>query len=444
MNTQNEWIKPFLLGSLTTIAAMRVIPLFSTKNKKTVVDDARLSSAVKIDSGTTQSVVMDSPDLDQRILRKAETALQNRTSRLIVVIERCTNDHNYSAILRTTEALGIHHVYIISPQSIKSTLKLGTDGLDPKSLEEDDHLPLQNAKLFRSTGQKVKNSTLEEIQDRANHHLFAKKALEWLNVREFDTTKECIDVLRKDGFKIWSTDLSQVAVTLTPEGLSEGNLSNEPLIPEKLAIVFGTEAVGCSTEILEASDKRVYLPLRGFADSLNLSVATALVVHHLFVLDPSLIGAMSEDERMEIRRKWYTKLASQRLLPKAEKSKRKRLNNQVRTISEYEKRMNDPNHNLTPEQLEKIKVLPQLKKELEDIEKDLQEKSLRAVEELVRNPPQPLGDMRRADEHRTTFAGKNVKKSHGEAWDNMPATTHYTSKENASSSFFRGQLQIED
>jgi tRNA(Leu) C34 or U34 (ribose-2'-O)-methylase TrmL len=312
---------------------------------------------VKVGSGT-QSVVMDSPDLDQRILRKAETALQNRTSRLIVVIERCTNDHNYSAILRTTEALGIHHVYIISPKSIKSTLKLGTDGLDPKSLEEDDNLPIENAKLFRSTGQKVKNSTPEEIQDRASHHLFAKKALEWLNVREFDTTKECIDVLRKDGFKIWSTDLSQVAVTLTPEGLSEGNLSNEPLIPEKLAIVFGTEAVGCSTEILEASDKRVYLPLRGFADSLNLSVATALVVHHLFILDPSLIGAMSEDERIEIRRKWYAKLASQRLLPKAEKSKRKRLNNQVRTISEYEKRMNDPNHNLTPEQLEKIKLLP--------------------------------------------------------------------------------------
>jgi hypothetical protein len=153
---------------------------------------------------------------------------------------------------------------------------------------------------------------------------------------------------------------------------------------------------------------------------------------------------MSEDERIEIRRKWYAKLASQRLLPKAEKSKRKRLNNQVRTISEYEKRMNDPNHNLTPEQLEKIKLLPQLKKELEDIEKDLQEKSLRAVEELVRNPPQPLGDMRRADEHRTTFAGKNVKKTHGEAWDNMPATTHYTSKENASSSFFRGQLETKD
>eukprot|EP00957_Ditylum_brightwellii_P204430 15339216-Ditylum_brightwellii.AAC.1 len=66
---------------------------------------------------------MDSPTLDQRILRKAESALQNRTSRLIIVVERCTNDHNYSAILRTAEALGVQHVYIIAPQAMQKTLK---------------------------------------------------------------------------------------------------------------------------------------------------------------------------------------------------------------------------------------------------------------------------------------------------------------------------------
>ena len=32
-------------------------------------------------------------------------------------------------------------------------------------------------------------------------------------------------------------------------------------------------------ELLQAADERVYLPLRGFADSLNLSVAAALVLH---------------------------------------------------------------------------------------------------------------------------------------------------------------------
>ena len=50
-------------------------------------------------------------------------------------------------------------------------------------------------------------------------------------------------------------------------------------VPEKLAIAFGTESVGCTEELLQAADLRVYLPLRGFADSLNLSVAAALVLH---------------------------------------------------------------------------------------------------------------------------------------------------------------------
>lgn len=88
----------------------------------------------------------------------------------------------------------------------------------------------------------------------------------------------------------------------------------------KTAIVFGTEAVGCSTEILHASNKRVYFPLRGFADSLNISAATALVVHQLFLLDPTMIGSMDEKERMALRKMWYTKLATQRIQSKSEKA----------------------------------------------------------------------------------------------------------------------------
>lgn len=45
-------------------------------------------------------------------------------------------------------------------------------------------------------------------------------------------------------------------------------------IPERMAIVFGSETVGCSDTMLKEADKRVYLPLHGFADSLNLSVST--------------------------------------------------------------------------------------------------------------------------------------------------------------------------
>ena len=158
-------------------------------------------------------------------------------------------------------------------------------------------------------------------------------------LKDFDDTKSCIDVLRKDGYKIWATDLGQVAACLTEEEL-RGRLQpeNGNVIPDKVAIVFGTEAVGCTTEMLNAADLRVYLPLRGFADSLNLSVATALIVHQMFVLDPTLVGGMSEEERRELRKSWYAKLASQRLLSSRTKKSRTKLLSFLHACGELEKK----------------------------------------------------------------------------------------------------------
>ena len=49
---------------------------------------------------------LDGKDVPQRVLRKAETVLCRRTSSIILVIERCTSIHNYTALIRTAEALG--------------------------------------------------------------------------------------------------------------------------------------------------------------------------------------------------------------------------------------------------------------------------------------------------------------------------------------------------
>jgi tRNA G18 (ribose-2'-O)-methylase SpoU len=195
-----------------------------------------------------------------------------------IVVERATNDHNYLAILRTVKALGIQHVWIIDPP--------------PISLDVDNQISvphLSQMKVF------IKE-TDEERKTRINHYLFAQKAMEWLMVREFHSTKDCLDTLRVTGHKIWVTDLLQQAVRLTYADLPLSKEFNS-VIPNKLAVVFGTEAVGYTQEMLEVADPCVYLPLRGFAHSLNLSVAASLVVHQLFVLDPSIEGAMLEDKR---------------------------------------------------------------------------------------------------------------------------------------------------
>ncbi len=219
----------------------------------------------------------------------------------------------------------------------------------------------------------------------------------------------------------------------------ETNENGGNAIPEKIAIVFGTEAVGCTNEMLNAADLRVYLPLRGFADSLNLSVATALVVHQMFLLDPSLIGAMGEEERRQLRQAWYTKLASQRLLSSGDKKKRVKLVSFIKACDEIDKKRL-AGVQLFQAELDKLGKRGAKQAELDAIDGKLAEDSQRAVKDLVDNPPEPITDMRRADEHRTCFVGKNTKSSHRAAWADMPATANAPVEQNTSSSFFRQRV----
>ena len=70
-------------------------------------------------------------------------------------------------------------------------------------------------------------------------------------------------------------------------------------------VVIGTESTGCSPPMLSAADRRIYMPLHGFADSLNLAVAAALLLQRLQDIDDSVVGDMSEPERTALRREWY-------------------------------------------------------------------------------------------------------------------------------------------
>lgn len=405
-------IKPFVAGAITALSAVAIIQRLMKKKKKQSPPSRRRTPQ-------PFEKLFDSIGLQERMIRKAEAAIQGRTSRLIVVVERCTNDHNYSAILRTVEALGIQHVYIIAPSPSKKNNNVN------------------NNTITSSTGKVVKNTTTQEVEARAMHHLFAQRATEWLTVREFATTRECLATLHENGYVVWATDLSQQAVCLTKEDLAQVSCNdNDDIIPPKLAIVFGTEAVGCTNEMLEESDLRVYLPLRGFADSLNLSVATALVIQQLLVLDPSIIGDMSEQERRGLRQAWFSKLAQQRLLTASQKKRKTRLQNKVLKCQELQATQRGGTK-LTREQVTKLEELPSIQQELHEMEQDLQKRATAAVADLVENPPLPITDMRRADEHRVCYVGKNTKKRNQEAWSSMPATTTYQLEKESSASYFR-------
>lgn len=53
-------------------------------------------------------------------------------------------------------------------------------------------------------------------------------------------------------------------------------------VPARVALVLGNEGSGVRPEILEAADRRVSVPIAGSVDSLNVSVAAAILMDRIF------------------------------------------------------------------------------------------------------------------------------------------------------------------
>lgn len=189
-------------------------------------------------------------------LRRAEAVLRRRTARLVLVLERPWNDENVQAVLRTAESFGLQHVWTVRP--------LHTRKQNTRSVTKGSHL--------------------------------------WLTQRFFESPEDCVDALRAEGLPIWATDLDAGATEV------RGPADLAPL-PARFALVIGREVDGVSPALLAAAARRLYLPMRGFTESFNLSVATALVLQRCFDADPCLVGAMDAAERDALRRDWFRRLA---------------------------------------------------------------------------------------------------------------------------------------
>ena len=76
----------FLAGAACSAAAMLLYQHCTTRLSKPAQPMKSTENEAELE------VCFDSVDLDQRMIRKAEGAIRKRTSRLIIVVERCTND----------------------------------------------------------------------------------------------------------------------------------------------------------------------------------------------------------------------------------------------------------------------------------------------------------------------------------------------------------------
>ncbi|MCT2535063.1 RNA methyltransferase [Aquibacillus koreensis] len=78
-----------------------------------------------------------------------------------------------------------------------------------------------------------------------------------------------INELQKNDVQVWAATL-------------EGAESYQQLpVPEKVALVVGNEGAGIDATIVQQADKKVHIPIFGQAESLNVSVATGILLYYI-------------------------------------------------------------------------------------------------------------------------------------------------------------------
>jgi tRNA (guanosine-2'-O-)-methyltransferase len=94
------------------------------------------------------------------------------------------------------------------------------------------------------------------------------EAEKWMRVHPHENVPEACRFLRERGFQL-------VAAHLSDEAMDYRDL--DYTVPT--ALVVGTELFGVSEATLEESDRQVMIPMKGMTQSLNVSVACAIVLY---------------------------------------------------------------------------------------------------------------------------------------------------------------------
>ena len=141
----------------------------------------------------------------------------------LIVIDAVQDPGNLGTIIRTADAAGMDAVVLG-----KGTVDLYNDKVIRATQGSLFHIPIYEADLF-----------------------------------------EEMTALKEAGFEIWAT------------ALEDAEIYNEVKVPAKTAIIVGNEGAGVDKALIQEADKRITIPIYGKAESLNVSIAAAILMYHL-------------------------------------------------------------------------------------------------------------------------------------------------------------------
>ncbi len=105
--------------------------------------------------------------------------------------------------------------------------------------------------------------------------------------------------LKAQGYRVLAADLKPGT---TPSPIQETDWAGQ-----KVAVVMGNEERGITDEMRDACDGTFYIPMMGFAESLNLSVGTAVTLAFLSSLGGLKHGDLPQPEKDLLFLRWLIK-----------------------------------------------------------------------------------------------------------------------------------------
>ena len=166
---------------------------------------------------------MRSPERIAKTKRVAENRQQGA-----IILEDIYDPHNAQAVFRTCDAFGFQNIHLIFEKGTR---------FDPRA-------------IGKST---------------------SSSANKWVDFHTYDSTEECLEKLKADGYEILATVLADDS-----EGLFDAKFSNP-----KTALMLGNEKRGLSEKAVKLADRKIIIPMSGMIQSLNLSVTAAICMYEI-------------------------------------------------------------------------------------------------------------------------------------------------------------------
>jgi tRNA (guanosine-2'-O-)-methyltransferase len=169
---------------------------------------------------------------------RADAIKKFRCKNLIAVLENPTDIKNIGTVIRNVNALGVEKVYVVDPR---------------RSLPDD----------------------WQDLRDRKSISKTSVSAVKWTFVKRFDSTEACFDHLEGKNFRsiVTSPHVKGKASVFLHEG--------DYTLQTKLAVWFGSEAVGISELAVQRSEMCVSIPMFGMIESLNLGTSSGIVLYEV-------------------------------------------------------------------------------------------------------------------------------------------------------------------